>query len=126
MLFVAIVVVVSHVSGMYANLYKPLSLLLGAWSLACSILMIPLMEQAVMVQHLSLLQRWIVVKRLAFVIAATMVMLALKIHLAVPWWYAVISWLMCFNAIVVGTVCIMLVETNRATFFARVVVYEGR
>jgi hypothetical protein len=83
---------------MYANLYKPLPLLLGVWSLACSVSMILLMEQAVLVQHLSLLQRWIVVKRLAFVIAATMVMLAVKIHLAVPWWYAVLSWLMCFNA----------------------------
>jgi hypothetical protein len=119
------VVVVSHISGIYANLYKPLPLLLGVWLLACSVSMILLMEQVVLVQHLSLLQRWIVVKRLAFVVAATMVMLAVKIHLAVPWWYAVLSWLMCFNAIVVGAVCIMLVETNRETFFARVVVYGG-
>jgi hypothetical protein len=57
LLFVAIVVVVSYISGMYTNLYKPLPLLLGLWLLACSVSMILLMEQAVLVQHLSLLQR---------------------------------------------------------------------
>jgi hypothetical protein len=64
-----------------------------------------------------------VVKRLACVIAATMVMLTVKIHLAVPWWYAVLSWLVCFNVIVLGTLFVVLVETNHQAVFARVVVY---
>jgi uncharacterized membrane protein len=111
MLFLSVLAVLSHVSGIYNNRQKPMMMLLGLCSLVCVVTVICLLEK--LAGHgLDTMQRWVLVKHFSYVCLAIVVILTIRLHMVVPWWYAVVAWLLCINTVALGVVVVILIEQH--------------
>jgi hypothetical protein len=60
----------------------------------------------------DLLQHWMAVKNFCLAVAIALVLVAFRIQLSVPWWYAVFSWLLVMNVIIIGIAMVLWIEEH--------------
>lgn len=112
----ATIVLVSHFNGIYANRSKPWMVLHGACSLFWSLVLVVLLE-AMKEPSLSMYQRWVVFKHFCGAGAVCFILMTVRVHAAVPWWFAVISWMCCANILIVGTLLVAFVDYHSTIIF---------
>jgi hypothetical protein len=107
----ACVAFVSHAIGMYQDRQKPVQVALGLFSVVITLAAVITVDQ-MKNSTTDFMKCWFLVKQFSVLLAGTAVLLAIRLHLALPWIYAVVAWLMAINSIVLGTAIIIWIDEH--------------